>query len=816
MSPAGPGTTAHDDPRIPVFYLAGYILLSYVISAMGCATTVELLHRRTSRAGFYNWYVLTLAKIDHPITLFNSRYLLLTSSVTMGGIGIWCMHFIGNRAVVLGDGSPEIQILYNVAFTGTSFVLPVVVLLIAFYAIGGEEKAGYIRILAGGLLTGSSVCGMHYVGQLGIANYKCSYRVANVVGSAIIAIFSSTTALGIFFRWRASWTDSWWRRGICAFLLAGAVSGMHWTAAAGTSYRERDESLKHGTQLSRGQVVIICSVLACVSCVILSACAIVAGGNRRRSTNRAHQLVLACAYFDPAGRVMVTPQALLPSRKIVDHYIGRTFKDDDLTRTHPTFLWAFRASRNWTTIKELVPLMQTRLESEGRAIQKHVLSRGVVLDKETELQTDFDTLFKQLFCVTAQDLSTELRVPLQDLGMLYDDVLTTAIPVSRISRAMGRSSLRTGKGQLMFSVRQLQKYDATRLASLGFRFATIEHVTSMLSRRIHVPESSLLHNLRDMRDYASSKRGFGEGVHLTSFIMRPTIHDHFEVLTAKGTGNPLPSATLPMKQLQVQHLELLSHMEGWSMSHCLKYLESENLDLSMASFRDHLVGAITSLSKCLPEDIASAARLSSRPLTAPCNTLTLPAEDRIQHRCTLLAFCVVGSLNTQISNPDFTFTPLRLFRVQQQANDDATDRDAFIRELGQELFFTDIRSASSATESDVVPPSTRSGIHRFWPSRSKKTVSMSATPSSQVSLVEPMTSPLRDITVQKEVRVDVTQLHEPPTPTSIGTHDSRTIIAAAASPSSYVDELYGLCYARGIRLQPDSTFQRQVSLKLGV
>lgn len=181
----------------------------------------------------------------------------------MGGIGIWCMHFIGNRAIVLGNGEANLQILYNVAFTGTSFVLPVAVLLFAFYAVGVEEKAGYIRILIGGLLTGSSVCGMHYVGQLGISNYSCSYHPANVVGSAIIAIFSSTTALGIFFRWRATWTDSWWRRGMCACLLAVAVTGMHWTAAVGTSYRDHDRNIVNGTQLSRSQVVIICAVLVC-------------------------------------------------------------------------------------------------------------------------------------------------------------------------------------------------------------------------------------------------------------------------------------------------------------------------------------------------------------------------------------------------------------------------------------------------------------------------------------------------------------------------------------------------------------------------
>lgn len=179
----------------------------------------------------------------------------------MGGIGIWCMHFIGNRAIVLGNGNVDVQIIYNVAFTGTSFVIPVVVLLVAFYSIGVEEKASYIRIVIGGLLTGSAVCGMHYIGQLGIANYRCSYHVANVVGSAIIAIFSSTLALGIFFRWRATWTNSWWRRGGCACLLAAAVSGMHWSATVGTMYWARDGSIRNGTSLSRSQVVIICAVL---------------------------------------------------------------------------------------------------------------------------------------------------------------------------------------------------------------------------------------------------------------------------------------------------------------------------------------------------------------------------------------------------------------------------------------------------------------------------------------------------------------------------------------------------------------------------
>ena len=62
---------------------------------------------------------------------------------------------------------------------------------------------------------------------------------------------------------------------------------------------------------------------ACAACGVLTACAVAAGGNRRRLNIQARQLVLTCAYFDQSGRIMVTPHALLPSRKIVDRYIGK-------------------------------------------------------------------------------------------------------------------------------------------------------------------------------------------------------------------------------------------------------------------------------------------------------------------------------------------------------------------------------------------------------------------------------------------------------------------------------------------------------------
>lgn len=39
--------------------------------------------------------------------------------------------------------------------------------------------------------------------------------------------------------------------------------------------------------------------------------------------SKAQRLVLACAYFDAEGRIMVTQEGVLPSQKITNHYVER-------------------------------------------------------------------------------------------------------------------------------------------------------------------------------------------------------------------------------------------------------------------------------------------------------------------------------------------------------------------------------------------------------------------------------------------------------------------------------------------------------------
>ena len=56
---------------VPSSRSPGYIVLSYLVSYVGCLTALELLLRRTHHGGYYNWFLLGGA------------------ATAMGGVAIW-------------------------------------------------------------------------------------------------------------------------------------------------------------------------------------------------------------------------------------------------------------------------------------------------------------------------------------------------------------------------------------------------------------------------------------------------------------------------------------------------------------------------------------------------------------------------------------------------------------------------------------------------------------------------------------------------------------------------------------------------------
>ena len=67
------------------------------------------------------------------------------------------MHFIGNQAIIMGDGSSDIQIVYNPSYTAVSFVLPIVIVGVAFVVLSYSEDVTYLRIVIGGILAGAAI-----------------------------------------------------------------------------------------------------------------------------------------------------------------------------------------------------------------------------------------------------------------------------------------------------------------------------------------------------------------------------------------------------------------------------------------------------------------------------------------------------------------------------------------------------------------------------------------------------------------------------------------------------------------------------------
>jgi NO-binding membrane sensor protein with MHYT domain len=176
------------------------------------------------------------------------------------------MHFVGNRAITLGDGEDEIQLYYSPTYTAISAFLPVIVIFLGlsiadkFYKSSKHALVRYSSLLVCGVCAGAAVTEMHYLGNNGTTNYKLILSWPHVCGAACIAVGASLVSFGLFFHWSGHWVNYIWRRIVVACFLAVAVSGMHWTAAAGTWYEVRGYHTGPGQERNINLIIALCLV----------------------------------------------------------------------------------------------------------------------------------------------------------------------------------------------------------------------------------------------------------------------------------------------------------------------------------------------------------------------------------------------------------------------------------------------------------------------------------------------------------------------------------------------------------------------------
>ncbi|MFD9941820.1 MHYT domain-containing protein [Nonomuraea sp. NPDC059023] len=145
---------------------------------------------------------------------------LLGAAVSIGGTGIWVMHFIAMMGFDI-EGTP---IRYDVPLTVASALVAIVVVGTGLFLVsygGGRVLA----LLGGGLLTGLGVASMHYLGMYAMnMSAHVSYDRLTVALSVAIAVVAATVALWFTLRVRRPiWIAA------AALVMGVAVAGMHYT-----------------------------------------------------------------------------------------------------------------------------------------------------------------------------------------------------------------------------------------------------------------------------------------------------------------------------------------------------------------------------------------------------------------------------------------------------------------------------------------------------------------------------------------------------------------------------------------------------------
>lgn len=157
---------------------------------------------------------------------------LLLAAVSIGGTGIWVMHFIA----MLGFHVQGMEIRYDVGLTLLSALVAVTIVGLGLFivGVGGARPAA---LVGGGVITGLGVASMHYLGMaaMNMAGHV-GYNGLVVAVSVLIAVVAATTALWFTLRVRGNWVTAG-----AALVMGLAVSGMHYTGMAAMGVRSDPE-----------------------------------------------------------------------------------------------------------------------------------------------------------------------------------------------------------------------------------------------------------------------------------------------------------------------------------------------------------------------------------------------------------------------------------------------------------------------------------------------------------------------------------------------------------------------------------------------
>jgi NO-binding membrane sensor protein with MHYT domain/signal transduction histidine kinase/CheY-like chemotaxis protein len=187
----------------------------------GYLTTLSVLI-----AVFASFTALSLATRMRASSGWVRRIWLVGAAVALGG-GIWSMHFIA----MLAFSMPGMEITYDLPLTLASLAIALL-FTAAGFAVTDWKFVYSTRVALAGLLMGSGVVGMHYLGMAAMRTAATpSYEWQWIALSILIAIGAASAAIFL-----AARDQKLVHRALAAGVMGAAIAGMHFTGMRAASF----------------------------------------------------------------------------------------------------------------------------------------------------------------------------------------------------------------------------------------------------------------------------------------------------------------------------------------------------------------------------------------------------------------------------------------------------------------------------------------------------------------------------------------------------------------------------------------------------
>jgi hypothetical protein len=332
-----------------------------------------------------------------------------------------------------------------------------------------------------------------------------------------------------------------------------------------------------------------------------------------------------------------------------------------------------------------------------------------LLNPEGEPIENYTLVFRELFCVAAADLAASLHRPLEKLGVLYDEMMSTGKGAEeRDSKSKkiankGRKSAvsntsaddleleslgTSGKGQLLFLVNRAGRRDADSFLAAGYRFANIPQVISILANSLQVKPGPLTRRLDIMREYANEPHMLEAGVHIAIFAIRASLgggRHGFDILARRDAKNQLPTMLLSPDALEDWQLDYIKRMDALPLSLCLKTInktaKASNPSKKEQAFAKLLLTTLEALKDEIEDPFVNDALLIGRPIDAPCRALTPEAAPDVAQ---LICFTIIVPIHGRAPGKKLMFESLNFFNMQQHVYPKSPDHAAFAKKTYHE------------------------------------------------------------------------------------------------------------------------------------